>query len=627
MNYFFSSLRHKFYPFIRLKQFFLNLSLRTKLSSMMLIALAVLSVVAVSGLYRLRIQYEQLLYESYQSLLNYVADSFTQTLDLTADYITTLSTDSTLQDTLADIKDGDHRTAISLIANSRGILQGFLNSSMNPGLFALGVYTDSGTFYNSTYYSDNGYSAELGNKFSDDEIHSLAQEVQSGQQFWTTRYSNCYGLVVAQQVRRISPLRLDNLGVLVGCIDLSSIVEACAKQLQQPSYLFALIDEDDGIFYTSNNLNGISDFSTLYPAGVPYAVLHCEDNSYFAIQGSIDAYGWKFLFAIPYDGVQSALYTQYSYVLIALFACALGVLFLSAFLLHQIFRDLDTLMDMIHKMRHAEFHRISIPTNYPLRQDEIGRLIRQFDSMSVEIDRLIQDNYESRLLAQEAKLQALEMQINPHFLYNTLESVRCCAKLGKQDDVCHIVESLGSMLHFIMSSHNNEIQLRQELGLIDSYLVIQQLRFDEKLQFEAQVGPGCCDAVLPKLTLLPLVENAVLHGVENTVGPVRIFFNVQRCGDQVCVQVKNTGSNFAPNLLHKLRNQEILPTRHGIGLLNVDSRLRYYFNQNYQLTFYQEDAYAVAEVHFPYWTTRKEAAIDAENGDCRRRKADSGSSA
>ena len=199
-------------------------------------------------------------------------------------------------------------------------------------------------------------------------------------------------------------------------------------------------------------------------------------------------------------------------------------------------------------------------------------------------------------LTQEAKLQALEMQINPHFLYNTLESVRCCAKLGMNENVCHIVDSLGNMLHFIMSKDDNKIRLRQELGLIDDYLAIQSIRFDSKISFHAQIGENCCDAVVPKLTLLPLIENAVIHGVENSMDVCQILFSVFRKGDFVCAQVKNSGTRFPPDLLNRLRNKEIIPTRNGIGLLNVDNCLRLFFKQEYELSFYNEASYAVAEV-------------------------------
>lgn len=606
-----------FHPLQKLSWLVINLPLRTKILAIVFFGMAVLSVVSVTGLDRLRDQYDQLLYESYEMLLGTVADRFTQSLDDTADYMTTIATDATLQAALADIKDAEDRTALGLMRGSRGVLQGFLNSSSNTGLYALGVYTDQGAFYNSTYYSDNGYDPELGTKFSNEEISAIAREVQEGKQLWTTRYSGTYGLVVAQHVRRISPMRLDSLGVLVGCMDLEQVVLGCTQRLQQESCYFALSDGESGVFYVYDTTSCGADFYDQYPDGAPYAVLNHKNGSHFAIRGSIDAYGWDYLYAIPYDSISDTLRSQYTGVLVMLLFCIVVAFGASALLLRQILQDFSKLMDMINKVRRADFDSVTIGTQDRRRRDEVGVLIQQFTRMSNEIDQLIQDNYESRLLAQEAKLQALEMQINPHFLYNTLESVRCCARLGQNDDVCRIVESLGSILHFIMSGHNNEIHLRQELGLIDDYLAIQQLRFDDKLDFAPEIGPDCCDAVLPKLTLLPLVENAVIHGVENSVDVCRIRFIVRREGDSVRIQVKNTGTQFTPDLLEKLRSNEIRPTRHGIGLLNVDSRLELYFKDEYRIDFYNEGDYAVADVTIPHWTTRRNGGENiAETGHC-----------
>ncbi len=261
-------------------------------------------------------------------------------------------------------------------------------------------------------------------------------------------------------------------------------------------------------------------------------------------------------------------------------------------------------MLMIHNASYADFGSVELASEDTRRNDEVGVLIQQFTNMSNKINRLIQDNYESRLLAQEAKLRALEMQINPHFLYNTLESVRCCAKLGQNDDVCCIVESLGNIMHLIMSNHNNELHLQQELELIDDYIRIQKLRFDQRLEFKRQVEEECCYAVLPKLTILPLVENAVVHGVESNPNTCHIMLVVWREGEQVRIQIKNTGTSFAENFFEKLKNSEITPTRHGIGLLNVDSRLKIFFKKNYHIEFYNEEGLAVADVTIPCWAVR-----------------------
>lgn len=582
---------------------FLNLPLRLKLFGIVLLSLALLAGTSVIGIRRLRRQYDLHLYNAYQMILSVSVNAFSDALDNTTDYIKTVATDSTIQGNLAQIKDNPYLPGTKVRSLEKE-LQRFLNDELNQTLYALTVCTDKGAFYNSTYKYDYGYDVSLGTKFSTQELQDITAMAPENKTMWLTDYSNSYGLVVVQNVRRIAPMRLDSLGILIGCLNLQPVIHNCTAQLQQEECYFALLDSKGNNFYTYNNLDREIDFLDKIGEDKEYTVMRRRNGCYFVIRGSIDSYNWDYLYAIPYDAVESAMRNGYRNIVLALILCIAIAVCASMGLIRQILRDFDKLMLMIRNASHADFGSVELASEDTGRSDEVGVLIQQFTRMSDKIDRLIQDNYESRLLAQEAKLRALEMQINPHFLYNTLESVRCCAKLGQNEDVCSIVESLGNIMHLIMSEHNNELKLRQELELIDDYIRIQKLRFDQRLEFCRQVDEECCNAVLPKLTIMPLVENAVVHGVENCPNTCHIMLIVRREGEQVRIQIKNTGTSFAENFLEKLKNNEITPTRHGIGLLNVDSRLKIFFKTGYRIEFYNEDGLAVADVTIPYWAVR-----------------------
>ena len=568
--------------------------------------------VSIRGMYQIQQQYDQFLSVYCVKLLTSVTNSFSKVLSASSNYMTSIATDSSLQSILSKIKDADSKTALGIMRNSRSVLQGYLNSNINPGLFALGVWTDKGSFYNSTYYSDNGFDPELGNKFTEEELHTVAQSVPLYQHSWITKYIN-YGLVSAQHVHRISPMKLDDMGVVIGCLDLEKLITACTAGMEQDDFSFSLYDSEGVMFYKHNTIRNEAQSIKKQLKGRTYTIWKSEAGTRFAVSGKFPNYGWDFVYTIPYDKIIISLRTQQMYVVFTLLVCMSFSLVGAAVLLRLILADLDKLMDMSKKVSRADFKSVSITNEDQKRQDELGLLLRQFGAMSCQIDCLLRDNYQSKLLAQEAQLQALEMQINPHFLYNTLESVRCCAKLGMNKEVCLIVESLGNMLRFIMNNDNNEIYLGQELHLIDNYIAIQTIRFGDKLKFLMNIDESCFDAVLPKLILLPLIENAVIHGVENKTAVCQIQFTVTRKDKYVCVQVKNTGTQFKEDLLMQLRHNQIKATRNGIGLLNVDNRLKLFFQQEYELKFYNISPYAVAEVTFSYWKERKkEGGFHAE---------------
>lgn len=582
---------------------FLNLPLRIKLISIVLVSLMLLTVASAVGIQKLRQRYDRLLYNSYQALLTVSAGTLESALDNTEDYIKKMATDMTIQRYLVSINEGKYLSATT-IRNIEKELQKFINDDLNQTIYGMGIYTKKGTFYNSSFRYENGYDASLGTKFSEEEIRAVVAATPMGKNLWLTDYSNSYGLVIAQNIRRISPMKLDSLGVLIGCLNLQPVIHTCTTQLQQESCYFALLDEEKEAFYVYNNMNQKIDFLKGLKTGEKYRVLKQGDHYYFVIRGTIMKNGWNYLYAIPYDMIETTIRDSMIGIALTLCVCIIMAVSAAMLMLRQILRDIDKLMNMIDNVGDVDFKRVGLNGDDWRRRDEVAILMQQFIKMSGRIDRLIEDNYKTRLLAQEAKLQALEMQINPHFLYNTLESIRCCAKLGQNKDICHIVESLGSIMHLIMSSHNNELRLQQELDLIDDYVLIQKIRFAQRMDFGEQVEDGCRNAILPKLTILPLVENAIIHGTEAGSDTCYIKLKIWREENQIRIQVRNTGTQFADNFFQRLQNKEIKPSRHGIGLLNVDSRLKLFFKQDYSIQFRNEGELAVVDVRIPYWTRR-----------------------
>lgn len=589
---------------------FLNLPLRVKIISVITVSLTVLVGASLAGIRKLQKQYDQLLYHTYQTVLTVSADVLNETLKNTEEYIKTVATDTIIQEYLSAIEHGEYLSAQTLRSLERE-LQKHINDKLNPAFYGMCIYTDKGIFYNSTYKYDNGYDSSLGTRFSADELEDIAEETLDKNTVWVTKFSDSYGLVVAQNIRRIRPMRLDSLGVLVGCLNLQPVLYNCTLQLQQEQCCFSLLDERGQAFYVYSTMGEEIDFSNQLKNGQEYAVLRQNGSSYFVIRGLVGKNNWSYLYAIPYDSIEAAIRKGTAHILFTMCLCLLLAVCITALVLRQILRDFNKLMNMIDNVSDTDFESVELDNQDMARSDEVGILMRKFTRMSDRIDCLIRDNYESRLLVQEAKLQALEMQINPHFLYNTLESVRCCAKLGQNENVCSIVEALGNIMHLIMSNHNNEVHLEEETALIDDYILIQKVRFDQRLDFSRQVDPDCCQAVLPKLTLLPLVENAVVHGVENCPNTCQVVMEVWKEETRIGIRIKNMGTRFADDFLRKLRDKEITPTRHGIGLLNVDSRLKLYFKNDYHLQFYNEEHWAVVEMTIPYWTAREKGREEA----------------
>jgi two-component sensor histidine kinase len=174
---------------------------------------------------------------------------------------------------------------------------------------------------------------------------------------------------------------------------------------------------------------------------------------------------------------------------------------------------------------------------------------------------------ESRLV--QARLQALRMQLNPHFLFNTLNSI--ASLVHEQPQAEEMIEALSDLLRITLkASDRAEVSLREELHFLDRYLLIEQIRFGDRLSVEKQIEAAALDAAVPILILQPLVENAVKHGIETRIAPGVIRISARRAGDTLLLEVCDNGRGLA-------KTANGIP-KEGVGLSNTRSRLSEMYN-------------------------------------------------
>jgi two-component sensor histidine kinase len=207
---------------------------------------------------------------------------------------------------------------------------------------------------------------------------------------------------------------------------------------------------------------------------------------------------------------------------------------------------------------------------------------------------------ESRLA--QARLQALRMQINPHFLFNTLNSI--ASLVQDQPQAEEMIEALSDLLRLTLTASDRaEVTLREELRLLDRYLLIEQIRFGERLRVHKQIDAAALDAVVPILILQPLVENAVKHGIETQIAPGIIRIEVQRIGEALRLEVSDNGRGLAGAGEGAFKE--------GVGLTNTRSRLRELYGQGASLTFRPGSAGGLAaEIRIPWRTAYEHSSVD-----------------
>jgi two-component system sensor histidine kinase YesM len=222
--------------------------------------------------------------------------------------------------------------------------------------------------------------------------------------------------------------------------------------------------------------------------------------------------------------------------------------------------------------------------------DEITELGMSFNIMIGKIRQLLESKMKEQENLKKAELRALQAQINPHFLYNTLDTIVWMAQANKTGQVVDIVQALSNFFRIALSKGKDWITIEQEIEHIRSYLTIQKLRYHDILEYKIEADDDILTGTILKLTLQPLVENALYHGIKNKRGGGTITVRARRAGqNQVLLEIIDDGVGFTPYKLGKIQASleseldDYSLSESGFGLANVHKRIQLYYGKQYGL--------------------------------------------
>lgn len=275
------------------------------------------------------------------------------------------------------------------------------------------------------------------------------------------------------------------------------------------------------------------------------------------------------------------------WLVVALAVAAL--LFGSMFFSRKLTQPLRTIMQHMGAVEAGDFTgRIPVTSN-----DELGDLTERFNTMSAELDTYTKQVYLAKIKQTEAELNALKSQIYPHFLYNTLEVIRMTA-VGRNDQmVADMIEALSDQIRYVIGTVNDLVPLGREVDILTKYIYLLNCRFSDKVTFTYSCA-HLENALIPKLILQPLVENAFIHGIKPMDGPGMIRLMAEQNDNRITLTVMDNGVGMdedAVNKLYALLDSD-QPGRKreyewaSIGLKNVHDRLRYLYGSDYGISLY-----------------------------------------
>ena len=317
-------------------------------------------------------------------------------------------------------------------------------------------------------------------------------------------------------------------GVFFMDLNYSAISDLCNKNnIGEKGYIF-ILDENGNIIYHPKqqlmygglmveNIQEIMDCKADY-----LEIKRDGENKLYTMSKSTKT-GWTVVGAMDTtELLKNSKQTQLNYIMVAAILL-LAVIVISSLLSKEITRPILLLRDSMSKVEEGKFQQANVEVT---TMNEIGSLTKSFNVMTKRIQELMEQNVAAQKEKRKSEMKALQAQINPHFLYNTLDSIIWMAEAGQNDDVVLMTSALAKLLRQSISNDKEQVRVEEEMNYVQSYLTIQKMRYKDKLEYTIDVDPEICSVSIIKFAIQPLVENAIYHGLKYKDTKGKIYFKV-----------------------------------------------------------------------------------------------------
>lgn len=391
---------------------------------------------------------------------------------------------------------------------------------------------------------------------------------------------------------------LKTLGYMSIEIDERVLQEAYGNLKEDGSQIF-IFDESGAMISASNHT-----FDTTYAANHSYvnyilgknhagSTKYEEDGQdYVAIYAPVNQSHWRIIKTIPQDMLYADVNQLQMYIMIGsviFFLIMLGLAFLYS---RQLTKPITRMIRQMKKVEDGNL-QVRVDTNI---NNELGNLGESFNHMIKRIHILMDEVVTAERHKNEMELEVLHAQINPHFLYNTLNTIRWMAKIKGEESISSALVALVKLLRVSISLGKNLIPLKEEIDYIENYLLIQRLRFNQRFEIQYDILPIHKDVLIPKLILQPIVENALIYGIDELEDDIRdikkiLFIHVyteeSEHGIRIIVEDNGPGitSEVLANIFKQEKNIEKFST---VGLNNINQRIKMYFKDDFGLSIYSD---------------------------------------
>lgn len=579
-------------PLRNMRALYANLRIKHKL--FLLLSAVLLTVAVLGGVlqqYAFDI-YDQKIYEQSAKALSLSAVSIENELRKIEQLSYTIATDTKVQEYLRTIKSGG--TEYDNYVLQMNIQDRVVN------LGGLDKYIHSVQLYD---VNDKAYATGVRTiNLSSPRLERLKLETKrnEGGNTWVAPGEGDSSLSAAREIRSYKNLDMDYLGTIVVRVDAVKLFHDLSSGLDS-SGANMMIARGTELIYPDKAIFSVEELSSLTDGSSGYRIMEREGNSFFVTYVASSRMNWYYYTIISFDDIFRNLVWVKNFVI-----AAFGLLFIISGIFalrvaNGITKPIERLNANMKRIQLGYFDYVEDPAERALAMDEVGQMQRNFRIMVERINELIHENYVKQLAIKDTQFKALQANINPHFLYNTLDSINWSAKMSNQLQISQMVEALGSLLRTSINLKESIIPLRKELEIVSHYITIQTFRFEERLDFKLNVPEELLSCGLPKLALQPLIENAIHYGLEEMIDSCTISIQAYTEEGYLYIVVRDNGPGMEQAYADKLLSGEVQTKGTGLGLRNIEERIKLLYGEEYGLhVSSQPNEGAAVSLKLPY---------------------------
>jgi two-component system sensor histidine kinase YesM len=399
---------------------------------------------------------------------------------------------------------------------------------------------------------------------------------------WIETDSDTDTLYYLRRIRQVAGISLEQMGVLCFVIRKERFKQWVLDYPVDYQLEIGLFGRQE-LLYASNGIVKQIPRAAGSLTGSGFDILRAQGEEYFVVFIGSPSQPATYLCVVPYDSLFRDI--EMFNTAFPLFCAGIFLLFL--FVTVRFTRDISRpIVHLAEEMKNIEsedFTQAKLSLNGYTRKDEIGVLYNEFTLMLDKIENLINDNYRKQLLVKDAQYKTLQAQINPHFLYNTLESINWIAQLNNQDRIADMVQALGDLLRVSINAKKIFLTMQEEAELLRQYVLIQKIRYEERLEVTIDLEDSLNGYVIPKLTLQPFVENSIKYGLEACNGVCRINIRTEERDEHLVIHIGDNGPGMEEDLVRRVLAGQVEARGSGIGIKNIRERLKQFYGDDFSL--------------------------------------------